>query len=85
MSARDVISRVLRDLDVPEARVKTSTILFALEDAGYRILAPGELDSETLDAALVVVNEIAVRGFSASYRGGASDCDAAIRNLRSAG
>jgi len=33
----------------------TAELLMAMRDAGYRILAPGELDAETLDRAAQVV------------------------------
>ena len=52
-----------------------------LEAAGFRILGPDEVDPLTLEKALVAVNEIAQRGFSAAYRAGASDCDASLRAL----
>lgn len=54
-------------------------------DSGFRILGPDEVDPVTVEKVLVAVNEVAARGFSAAYRCGATDCDAAIRALTQEG
>lgn len=60
MSAREIIAQALEDgnfVDVDfsiDDASAAEAILEALAAAGYRILAPGELDKETLEAAAKV-------------------------------
>jgi hypothetical protein len=54
MSARDVIAQSLRNNRVADAHLTTSRILFALEDEGYRLIGPGELDPETIERCVEV-------------------------------
>lgn len=52
MSARDIIRNVLLDeRDIDGCLHLSDSILEALTSSGYRILAPGSLDRETLEAA----------------------------------
>lgn len=78
---REIISNALARAKHDDHPNWTGFIMNQLDRAGYRILGPDEVDPVTVEQALVAVNEIAQRGYSAAYRGGAMDCDAAIRTL----
>ncbi|MDS1138618.1 hypothetical protein [Nitratireductor indicus] len=51
MSARDIIREALIVNAARSVTTKTDAILSALTASGYRILGPGEIDAETLEAA----------------------------------
>lgn len=51
MSARDVIAGEMPGCRTDFSYEISDAILSALTSAGYRILAPGEMDRETLEAA----------------------------------
>lgn len=81
--AREITATAIRDARKQELPPDAVAMLVdgRLHAAGFRILGPDEVDPVTLEKVLVAVNEIAQRGYSAAYRGGAMDCDAAIRAL----
>jgi len=79
--AREIIARQIPGTSAEVCFGVAEGIIDALNAAGYRVIGPDEVDPVTVEKALVAVNEIAQRGYSAAYRGGASDCDAAIRAL----
>lgn len=64
MSAREIIADAYRDMELNaiSADDAVSAIMARLNAAGYRILAPGELDRETLErAAEVATNRFDLR------------------------
>lgn len=57
MSARDVIAHAIDlRLSMVNAKITADAILDDLTAAGYRILAPGELDGETIERCVKAVN-----------------------------
>jgi hypothetical protein len=61
MSARDIIAKLISGSPFPSKRTydRVDDALDALDDAGYRILARGEIDEETLEAAARVADKSA--------------------------
>lgn len=56
MTLTDLIALAIRENPGPSPQVARG-VKFALEKAGYRILAPGELDAETLEKAAQVADQ----------------------------
>ncbi|MEC9244617.1 MAG: hypothetical protein VYB05_07595 [Pseudomonadota bacterium] len=92
MSARDLIREALILNSTRSISTKTQAVERALYGTGYRILAPGEMDRETLEAAAKVARKEAFNAISGAvvchgemtHREMESDADdiaAAIRAL----
>lgn len=92
MSARDIIAGEMPGCRTDFSYELSDAILSALTSSGYRILAPGEMDRETLEAAAKVARKEAFNAISGAvvchgemtHREMESDADdiaAAIRAL----
>lgn len=58
MSAREIITEVLAWEFGEAADDQADDLLVILHDAGYRILAPGELDAETVERCIKELNKL---------------------------